>query len=77
VLIGGINYYFGILGLIPLKLEKEFSNFVFVAGLLNIVLCSVLTLLFDDIGASFSILISEVFLLTLIFKKLHSEYLQK
>jgi PST family polysaccharide transporter len=37
ILVGGLNYYFGVLGLIPLKFEKEFSRFVIAVGLLNII----------------------------------------
>ncbi|WP_299229698.1 flippase [Sulfurihydrogenibium sp.] len=70
VLVGGLNYYFGILGLIPLKFEKEFSRFVIIAGLLNIILCSILSYLFKDVGASISLVLSETILLILIIIKI-------
>lgn len=70
VLVGGLNYYFGILGLIPLKFEKEFSRFVIIAGLLNIILCSILSYLFKDIGASISLVLSETILFILIIIKI-------
>jgi PST family polysaccharide transporter len=70
ILVGGLNYYFGILGLIPLKFEKEFSRFVIITGLLNIILCLVLSYLFSDIGASVSLVLSETILLILIILKI-------
>jgi PST family polysaccharide transporter len=70
VLVGGLNYYFGILGLIPLKFEKEFSRFVIIVGLLNIILCSLLSYLFNDVGASISLVLSEIILLILIITKI-------
>jgi PST family polysaccharide transporter len=70
VLVGELNYYFGILGLIPLKFEKEFSRFVIIAGLLNIILCSILSYLFKDVGASISLVLSETILLILIIIKI-------
>jgi PST family polysaccharide transporter len=70
VLVGGLNYYFGILGLIPLKFEKEFSRFVIITGLLNIFLCLVFSYLFNDVGASISLVLSETILLILIIVKI-------
>jgi PST family polysaccharide transporter len=70
ILVGGLNYYFGILGLIPLKFEKEFSRFVIITGLLNIILCLMLSYLFSDIGASVSLVLSETILLILIILKI-------
>jgi PST family polysaccharide transporter len=70
ILVGGLNYYFGILGLIPLKFEKEFSRFVMITGLLNIILCLTLSYLFSDIGASVSLVLSETILLILIILKI-------
>jgi len=70
ILVGGLNYYFGILGLLPLKFEKEFSKFVIITGLLNIILCLVLSYLFSDIGASVSLVLSETILLILIILKI-------
>jgi PST family polysaccharide transporter len=72
VLVGGLNYYFGILALIPLKFEKAFSKFVIIVGLLNIILCSVLSYLFNDIGASISLVLSETILFILIIIKIET-----
>lgn len=72
VLVGGLNYYFGILALIPLKFEKAFSRFVIIVGLLNIILCSVLSYLFNDVGASISLVLSETILFILIIIKIET-----
>ena len=69
ILVGGLNYYFGILGLIPLKHEKFFSNFVLIVGSLNVILCLMLSILFKDLGASLSLVSSETILLILILIK--------
>lgn len=72
LIIGGLNYYHGILGLIPLKLENLFSTFVTITGLINIILCIILSYIYKDIGASLSLLISETLLLFLILNKLYN-----
>jgi PST family polysaccharide transporter len=70
ILIGGMNYYFGVLGLIPLKYDKFFTNSVLTVAFLNAIIIFPLTYIFQDIGASFSLLFSETLLLLLLCKKI-------
>ena len=69
VLVGGLNYYLGVLGLVALKYNKDFSSAVLITGVLNVALVTVLSYYFNDIGASFSLVISESTLLALIILK--------
>jgi len=71
ILIGGLNYYLGINGLINLNHKNSFTIFVLIAGLINLILCYFLGRFYYDIGASFSILIAESALLFMIFTYLH------
>lgn len=66
IIIGGLNYYFGILGLVNLGLSDIFSKIVLIAGLLHIILATILSMLFKDVGTSISLVISESILLVLI-----------
>jgi PST family polysaccharide transporter len=68
IIIGGLNYYFGILGLVSMGYSNLFKRFVLIAGISNIVIVIFLIILFKDIGASISIVLSESILLFLILK---------
>jgi PST family polysaccharide transporter len=70
ILIGGLNYYFGILGLVSLNYKKEFSKYIIITGLSNIAISFILINLFEDIGASLSLVISESILLFFILNKI-------
>ena len=59
ILIGGLNYYFGVLGLITMGYKKEFSKAIVITGISNIILSFILVYFFKDIGASFAFVISE------------------
>jgi len=67
ILFGGLNYFYGIIGLINMGYKKKFSKFVIYVGFLNIFYCTILILFFNEYGASISLLISEILLFTLIF----------
>ena len=66
ILIGGLNYYFGVLGLVTMGYKKEFSKAILITGISNIMLAFVLVYFFKDIGASFAFVISESVLLGII-----------
>lgn len=66
IFIGGLNYYYGIVGLVNMDYQKIFTLFVLIAGVVNIVLCLILSRLFEDAGASVSLLISETVLCVLV-----------
>ncbi|ACF14519.1 polysaccharide biosynthesis protein [Chloroherpeton thalassium ATCC 35110] len=69
VFIGGMNYYYGILGLVSMGYKKEFSNYVVVIGVLNFALCYFFVAMYQDLGAVIAFVVSECLLLILIGKK--------
>ncbi|AEA34644.1 flippase [Hippea maritima] len=68
ILIGGLNYYFGVLGLITMGYKKEFSRAIIITGVSNIILSFILVYLFKDMGASIALVLSEVILLMILLK---------
>jgi len=70
IIIGGLNYYFGILGLVTLGYSRRFMKLTLIAGIFNIVLAIILVPFLKDIGTSISLLLSEFSLLILIYKQL-------
>ena len=66
ILIGGLNYFLGIVGLVNLGYEKQFTFSVIIAGLSSVISSIILVNLFSDIGASISIVFAETVLLMLI-----------
>jgi len=74
LLIGTFNNVLGILGLINMKMEKEFKNNVLLSGFFNIVVCVIASYYLLDIGASISIVATELFLFLLIYRNLLKIY---
>lgn len=72
ILIGGLNYYFGILGLVSLNYKKEFSRYIMITGLFNISFCFIAVYFFQDNGAAITFVLSETILLCQILSKMHS-----
>ena len=66
ILIGGLNYYFGVLGLITMGYKKEFSKAIIITGICNVVLSFILVYFFKDTGGSLSLVASESVLLIII-----------
>lgn len=71
IIIGGMNYYFGILGLLSMGKDKDFSKSVAIAGFINIILCFILSHYLQDRGSALSLVISELVLLIIIRIKLY------
>lgn len=67
VVAGILNYYYGVIGLVNMNKDGKFSLYVGIAGMVNILLCSILSYLIEDIGASISLAVSEVVLFILLF----------
>jgi PST family polysaccharide transporter len=62
VLFGGMNYFLGILGLVNMGYKKKFMIFVAITGVISILNLFYLIYLFQDMGASASMLLSEIIL---------------
>jgi len=69
LLMGGLNYYYGILGLISMNYKKDFSKYILITGFANIILAFVMVDLWKDVGASLALVLSESILLIMILKK--------
>ena len=70
LILGGMNYYFGILGLVTMNYKKDFSQFIIITGIVNIITSIIFVTIFQDLGASLAAVISEVVLLALITRKI-------
>lgn len=69
--LGGMSYYFGILGLVSVGKNKQFSISVMITGGFNIITCTVLSYLYAVKGTVASVILSELLLLILIFTQLN------
>ncbi len=70
ILVGGFNYYYGILGLVSMNYKKDFSRFIIATGIFNIIFCFAMVYLYPEYGASISMIGSEIVLLGLIMFKI-------
>jgi PST family polysaccharide transporter len=70
IFIGGLNYYYGVLGLVSMNYKKEFSRYILITGASNIIISFLLIYFYKDMGASIALVVSESVLLFLIVKKI-------
>lgn len=70
LIIGTFNNIFGVLGMVNLKMEKSFRNYVLICGTVNVIISLILSNYLLDIGAAISIVVTELFLLLLLTRKL-------
>lgn len=66
ILIGGLNYYFGVAGLVNMNHKNAFTIFVLITGLINLSLSLILSKYYLDAGAAFSLTVAETALLIMI-----------
>jgi polysaccharide transporter, PST family len=71
VTFGGLNYFYGILGLVNLGKQKLFMKLILSTGLLSVSLIFLLANRFNDLAASIALLSSELFLFILIYYNYH------
>ncbi len=67
ILVGGLNYYYGIIGLVNMSKEKYFTRSVWTAGLVSLMLCAVLAPGLKANGAAIAMVIAESLLFVQIF----------
>ena len=67
IVLGSLNYLFGIIGLANLNKEKLFNRVTITGGVLNLILCWLLSENYGAIGSAIAILVAElvVFLLVI------------
>ncbi|WP_225181252.1 oligosaccharide flippase family protein [Pectobacterium aroidearum] len=63
---GGLNYFYGILGLVAHGFNSLFSKCVIISGIFNVIACYTLVLNYSIWGASITMALSEFLLLVLI-----------
>lgn len=66
IIFGTFNNIIGILGFINLNMTKEFKKNVIYTGLFSITITTILSIYYDDIGASIGLVLSETLLLLLL-----------
>ena len=62
IVFGGLNYYYGIIGLVNIGKEALFARAVWISGILSILLCTLLSKIMLDKGAAISMVFAEVLL---------------
>ncbi len=67
ILFGGLNYFYGIVGLVNLGYEKRFTQSVWVSGIISVIVCIALVPQLRDVGASLAMLVAEIVLFVQIF----------
>lgn len=70
IFFGGLNYFYGIIGLVNFGHQNTFNYFVWISGLVGILLSIVLSYFYQDNGAAVSMVIAESILLILIIRKI-------
>ena len=73
IVVGGLNYLFGVVGLVNIGREKYFTIFVFIAGLINILASMLLAKSLGDMGSSIALSSAESILFMLIIIQFNCE----
>lgn len=68
IVFGSLNYLFGIVGLINLNEEKKFNKSTIIGGMLNLVLCFLLSKNYGAIGSATALLTAEIIVFLIIVK---------
>jgi PST family polysaccharide transporter len=77
IVFGGLSALLGLVGLINLERQRDFTLFVVVVGLVNLPVCLTLSYYLQDIGSSLALLISELLLFTLCSARLRKIYIHE
>jgi PST family polysaccharide transporter len=70
ILFGGLNYYFGILGLSAIGMNKAFMKAILITCFIGLFVSIILVNKYLDYGASIAFVITEIVLFTLIYLKI-------
>jgi len=62
IFFGGLNYYYGIIGLVNMGKEKLFAKAVWISGIFSVCICFLLAAKLLDKGASVAMVLAEVLL---------------
>lgn len=69
LILGSINHYIGMVGLVNLGESQYYAKYVWIAGLVSIVACFILVHSWADAGASFAMFLAEAVLTFLVCRK--------
>jgi PST family polysaccharide transporter len=69
ILFGGMNYYYGIAGLVNLGYANYFSKAVWISGIASILICTITSHYLKDVGAAIAMLSAEIILFIIIISK--------
>lgn len=67
ILIGGLNHYLGVTGMVNLGHQRAFARFTWIAGVVGSLGCLILSFFWEDKGASCALVLAEFTLFTLVF----------
>ena len=62
IFFGGLNYYYGIIGMVNMGKEKLFAKAVWISGVFSVCICFLLSLKLSDKGASLAMVLAELLL---------------
>lgn len=62
IVFGGLNYYYGIIGLVNVGKEALFARAVWISGILSLLVCIILSRIIFDKGAAIAMVFAEVLL---------------
>ena len=60
IFFGGLNYYYGIIGLVNIGRTKEFTKSVWISGIFCIISCTILATPLEDKGGAIALLLAEI-----------------
>lgn len=70
IVFGSLNNILGIVGMINLNMEKNLKYIILKGGIFNLFICSILSFYLKDMGASFSVVSTELLIFLLIYSNL-------
>ena len=70
IFFGGLNYYYGIIGLVNKGKQTEFTKSVWISGIISVICCVILSTIWEDLGAAIAMAIAEIILLIMILVKI-------
>jgi polysaccharide transporter, PST family len=74
ILFGGMNYFLGIIGLINMGYKKQFTIFVFISGIISILISVLFCRILFDVAASTAMLAGEFVLFVLLIFFLRNQH---
>ncbi len=71
IFIGGLNYFYGVIGLLSMGFNGEYTRGVLITSISNIFIVFILAFFLKDIGASIAFVSSEILLLIIFYRYIY------